>query len=446
MQTQSEATITVPPPDWRDFSPDQWQCIVSTARWLILSAVIRSGKTRTAAYAFLHRLKRDFRNPRIHAMSADEPIRYWVGAPTYRLNIPQKIYLVPKLIESGLIDTKAQGSMTVGTSVTKGGGAIHLVGNRLIEFVSLDTPDSLVGATVRAAWISEIARCEEKAVDETIGRMTNFADSWMVGDTSPFGRGWFYRRYIEPLTLGNLPNGELVQWSYESMLKWIESRYFTGAPFLFRSEFEARQKQLPSWMFRRDYLGLWENAVGQVYPNWSPVENVVANDADTMRKVGYRFYVAADLNSTQDNPAHWITFAHNPYTGQFHVHREHSMIVGLEPKLYVARLMETAKACGAKSIIPDPSMPVAIKYALEDGGYEVMPADPTIDTGLRRMSQLIGERMLTCDPSCENFQNEIAEYRFTVDKYGNSGTVPDKKKFDAHALDACRYAVMALSR
>lgn len=452
-QRRTRGPQVIGSPDWREFSPDQWRCIVSSVRYLIISAVIRSGKTRTAAKAFYHRLKRDYRSERIEALSREEPIRYWVGAPTYRLNIPQKIYLVPMLRDSGLIDWKAQGQMKVGASVTKGGGAVHLVGNRLIEFVSLDEADSLVGATVRAGWISEAARCDEKAVDEFLGRMGNFDDAWLVGDTSPYGRGWFYRRYIEPMMLNRFPDGELVQWSYDAILDWIDSPYFAGRPFLHRSEFETKRAQLPEWMFRRDYLGLWENATGQVYANWSP-KNVVARSLPYMRGQGFRLHLAADLNYTTENPACWLLLAHHPRTKAIHVLQEFQKYVGVDVSGYADALTACARQHGCESIVLDPSIQNAIKQRIAAHGFRVTGGTTKgsgeqtrkVVLGISQVSEMIGQGLLTAEPCCSNLFNEIAEYRWAVDKQGNATGEPDKHSFDPHRLDALRYAVLALSR
>jgi hypothetical protein len=437
-------SLDILPPDPSDFSPDQWDAVTSTARHLFLSAPIRTGKTRDTSEAFDQRVKRDFTNQFVNELARSEPIRYWVGAPTYKLNVPQKIYLVPMLKRLGLIDFKAQGGMTVGTNVTKGGGAIHLVNNRIIEFVSLDTPDSLVGATVRGGWISEIARCDEKSVDEFFGRMTNFDDSWLVADTSPYGKGWFYRRFIEPLRNGTYPNGQLVEWSYESILQWIESKWFKGRPFLHRAEFELKRQQLPTWMFRRDYLAIWESAVGQVYANWG-AENIVKRDPVKSIREGWRLHIAADLNATPEKPACWLLVAFHPATEAIHVVREYEKYVGIEFKGYADSLWECAREHRVDSVIVDPSIRVEIKERLRARGISVRNGNPSVDAGIRRVAEMIGGRLLTSEPDNVNLFNEFAEYRWKVDRQGEAMGEPDKKAFDPHRLDALRYAVMTLT-
>lgn len=92
---------------------------------------------------------------------------------------------------------------------------------------------------------------------------------------------------------------------------------------------------------------------------------------------------------------------------------------------------------GNKYVIADSAEPKTIDY-LATNGVRAVPTVKGADSINRGIRWLQGYEIII-DVRCQNFKNEIEQYHWKEDKYGNAMAIP----VDAnnHALDALRYAL-----
>lgn len=104
-------------------------------------------------------------------------------------------------------------------------------------------------------------------------------------------------------------------------------------------------------------------------------------------------------------------------------------------------LAEVAKEfVGKEYITCDSAEPKTIDY-LASRGINAVPAMKGADSINRGIRWLQGHKIII-DPKCQNFKNEIEQYHWQEDKYGNAMAKAVDK--DNHLLDALRYATEQL--
>lgn len=406
----------------------------SDARYTFAVAPARTGKTYGAAAAFIRKIFQDYRRfPHVFALG-DELI-YWVCGPTFEETIAQKRQL-RKFITPEMIDHSRQRGDREWENLKRGGGTLCLVGGRTITFKSGE--GGLVAERVRGIWMTEAARFSDKAWADLQARISNSdyeggpATSWLIADTTPYGRGWFYHEVVLRLAAGEFPDGAAFGWR------------FKDSPWVDPNEYEKKKQILPELFFRRDFDAEWVAPQGQVFSDFDEKLNVkVPHD---FPGPGWEPYIAADLNSAAEKPACYSVCWHHRESDRLHMQVELAAYVGIDLIEYPEVLVKEAKKRRDTLIVLDPSIRNEIKTAIQRGGAMCVDGLAAEDAGVRRLATLVKTRRLTVDPACKE---TIRQFFATVwsgnpDKKGLYHI--DKKKCDPHYLDGVRYLALWTER
>jgi hypothetical protein len=400
------------------------------SRFALAGAGVRTGKTYAAARKFLKRVLRESPTKRLRT--------YWVIGPTYDEVIAQKIELAD-LIPDHLVDWKRQKRDQRFRDIKTGTGKVHLKGGALIEFKSAGRPEGLVARKVDGVWWTEIARSKQAAWPNVRSRLSN-TNGWLIADTSPMGRCWFYTDVWKPALDGGFPGAGCHQWTA------------MDSPHIPDSEVQEARESLSPEFFKRDYEASWDSFSGQIYPSWSRQRHVEENHAP-----GARWILGADIN-TGEQPAAFVVCklwgAYVSPTGRklprIHVESEYYERIGLDYEGYAQTIadavMRHRRGGQLTRLVIDPSMHNEFKHQLRAAGVSPHNADNARMEGIRTVGSLLQIRsdespLLTVDPSCTNLMDEIEGYAWKRTSSGIITEEPDKSGAD-HLMDALRYACM----
>lgn len=420
--------------------PQQEDFIVSDARFVFAGAAVRTGKTYGAGRAFHRRFLRDYE------LLPNDALTYWCIAPTFELTVVMKAVLFgdgvnAPLIPEWMIDWQRQGNDRQYADLKRGGGKVCLIGGRTIAFKTADKPESLVADKVRGVWWTEIARSKYKAWPNVRSRLSNYPDSWLIADTSPMGRCWFYVELWDKAIRGELADAECFQWGA------------VDSPFVPREEIEAARRSLPPEFFRRDYEASWATFTGQIFSGFDRKVHML----DHCPFRSERQWVFADLNQTNDNPACWVEVNEGPEystqtftTSRIHVTRENQAHFGHDLEGYADAIQESYRRIRASGIVVDPSMPREFKLILERRGLKWLLGKNPLMRGIRVVGMHLhtqlpeGARALTMSKTCANLASEFEGWSWKTNPQGVVTETPDKDALDPHRLDALRYGIMSL--
>lgn len=214
--------------------------------------------------------------------------------------------------------------------------------------------------------------------------------------------------------------------------------------------YETTSRGKPDWWIRRYLEGSFENKEGLVYPNYS--ENIV-DDFTIPMHWERRFGADFGLN----NPTAFVALATDPKTGISYIYwthkqaqkpvNHHAEILNKHLKHIpygVIRAMVGDAAGGQKN---NDDMTSTFDHYMEYGIYW-QPSTKKLEDSIMKMFTYFGLGKLKIFRSCEDFIEEIEEYRYperSLDKVvKNEDTFEKPIKQNDHLLDAARYIVAEL--
>jgi len=411
------------------------------SRFTLAGAGVRSGKTIAGGWKSLVLMLKDAKRRKCKGN-----VVYKIGAPTYKLTRPAKRSLL-QFLDRSQVDGRAMGEKKLGLDPSAPGGIIHLKGGIEIEFVSTHNPDSLVGENVSGIWLDEVAQMHASALAEARQRLAN-TGGWLVATTSPRAGSPTHKQWVEPIRRGELENWGLHEWASAE------------SPYIPREEIEDAKRSMDPHWFARDWEASWESFKGQIYPHFDgAIHCAVQAEVD---RSGYRTFdrvvIGVDLNVSEDNPACFVvmrvkTDGRQTLTGRWlpeaHIAEEfYRYNVGLDVDGYARSIKQ---ACDRYQPLPvdvyvDPSAKL-LRNRLGELGVTVSPAKNDVADGIRCVASALHHGddyppLLTVDPNCTHWLSEVKSYRWVQDATGSSVDKPHKA--DDHAMDATRYAAMAI--
>lgn len=410
----------------------QQDFVYDDSRFCFAGAAVRTGKTHAAARKALRNIRRGYRD------HPEEPLEYWFVAPTYALTAVMK-KAFNEVLPMELVDWARQGDKELWRDTTRGGGSLCLLGGRTIHYRSADTPESLVGEKVHGVWWTEIARSKYAAWPNVRGRLSNYSDSWLIGDTSPMGRCWFYVDVWERIKKGEYEGGAAYEW------RAVDS------PFVPRAEIANARATLPPEFFRRDFEASWETFQGQIFAGFNRIKHM----RESCPFKPEQRWLAADLNTTAENPACFVEllFAAPVKRGEFtftpcYVAREHRIFCGLDFEKYAEALRVRYFADYCSGIVIDPSMHGDFKQMLRARNMAVTLGNNSVLPGIRNIGMHLHRDdqypMLTLNKTCQHLAGEFEGWSWKRNSAGVTTEEPDKNLLDPHLLDGLRYALMSV--
>jgi hypothetical protein len=417
------------------------------SQYSLCAAASRTGKTYGAADQFTARIAED-----LCVLPWEDEKLYWCVAPTHQLNAAQAKQL-KRLIPDFMIDwermyRRAKLHENWGARFGDGqGGVLYLIGNITIELRSAANPESLVAEKVRGIWITEIARIKWSAWSNIVERLSNYSDSWLIGDTTPVGHNWFYREVWEKAERGEFVGASIHHWTaYDS-------------PYVAPEKIEAAKVNLSPEFFARGFLASFGAFYGKIYTAWTDSEKHVVNGCPFRPK---KVIVSADLNANTERPAAFGEFlVGGKYVDpsreewdRMHLAREFYRPIGLDYETYADEIAASVRRwrmagyteeTGTLEVIIDPSAHNAFKKMLRDRGVTPHNANNDVKQGIMTFGGAMvikGDApIFTIDKRCKNFPREVNGYSWKVNANGVALEEPDKT-LDDHLLDCGRYAAM----
>lgn len=407
-------------------------------RWILIGAASRTGKTFVGARIFVFKLLADYL-----LLPWGEEREYWCIAPTYDDCRAQKLELL-KLIPRWMVDTAKQGGKGEFFDESHGRGVLFLIGGVTIMLKSAERPERLVAFKLRGIWWTEIARSKIAAWPNVYARLSNYADSWFVADTSPLGHCWFYQDVWKAAKEGRFDNASVHEW------KAVDS------PYVPRSVIEeARQNLMPAF-FKREFEASWDAFVGQIYD--------ISREVHERKVCPFRAdfaVIAADINTTSSHPAEFL-WAFGQGEGKKRrgwVAGCYQKVIGLDYDIYAAdiaaKYFELKRHIGKVEVRIDPSFHNAFKAKLramnvpiQNAYNEVLPtvrmlgsaliAKPLDDVDRTGRPMWAEYPALTFSPAAYPVLEQIAGMKWTT---GSDGVVRDvvDKGADDGWHDSARY-------
>lgn len=432
-----------------DKCPPQRAPMKSKARFIVMVAGTRGGKSRTAAKKFFARILRDHKNPSVKCRVASgvgkdrrPRLHYWVVAPTSDLLKEPKRYLFETIPPEAYLDPRRPINHE---------NQMWLKGDILIEFRSADNPFRLVSVGLNGMWIDEAARVKAEAwVGNLYGRLTDF-DGWALFSSTPLGQNWLYEEIYRKGDADDIKYDA----AYASFL-WHTADNLT----ISRETVDAARKNLPARYFKREYEADFSAFLGNVYDEFDEKVHVITESQLRyeygwgMRPLKELFKrVVAGIDWGWTSPGAIIVIGD---TGSERIvleesYAEHRQVFNPhdEANTWVGHAKRLRDKWGIGNFIPDPSEPQFI-FDFSRSGLPILGAINDIGYGIRRVSEQMhpvnGKPKLRIIDTCKNLIREKKSYVWDSHRGSESfKELPAPRQSD-HGLDAERYAIVELVR
>lgn len=461
---------------WANYKPHtkQIQFHKSKARFKVLLAGRRSGKTYAAAREFVRRILQDHAraakvgriwDPGDRDEQTGEPkplLHYWAVAPSHPIGKVQRREVFDVLKGKKLV-----------ASYVRTRGELWLHGGILVEFKSAEDPDSLVGAGLHGMWIDEAARLKPDAWTGNLQPTLADNQGWGLFSTTPLGRNWFDEEIVrraDPEDIIKDPDYDLFQFT---------SLDNTTKPGL-AEEVEKAKTRLPRRYFLREYMASRDAFAGQIYDEFSrsthvvPLQKAPFYDADPAKMAAkakkhfVKFVIGKDWGFSEGHPGVSVLFGitrprdpKDPTSVEFWALEEiyeHTW----RTLNWIEADRALVKRYGVAQIWAPHDRPDLVKeYRL--AGLPIKQGAVNVAPGIEAMATLIHyeaddkgkvitqPRFFVLDRAqgagrtdyrgCPNLIRETSGYRWAVNSDGSARAEEKPLKQDDHAPDAARVAV-----
>lgn len=363
---------------------------------------------------------------------------FWVVAPTTPLNVHVHRY-IQALCPKELIDRVYD-------------DAIWLKPDLLIEFKSAERPDLLVGASVSGLLLDEACRIKADSWNGALqGRIAD-TGGWALMASSPTGgrNNWIYSDFVSRSGTHDI---EAFSW------KTIDN---TAVPSLVAEAAAAKERMPPAW-YAREFEASFDSFGGAIYEEFRDETHVLSEaafrlefglgsapfTADAMRRIFRRVVAGVDFGWTK--PGAMVVIGHlgdarmvvldESYAAQRPINGEPDMVT------WVSEGKRLQQRWGVEAFYCDTEDPAAIRD-LSTAGLPATGAWKNVYLGIRRVSEGLhvvnGKPGLRVMESCVNMIREKRNYQWKALRDQSGFTEEPADNQDDHALDAERYAVVAL--
>lgn len=396
----------------------------SQARFTLVCAGRRAGKTYACAVEFLHRIYRTIGTDGGRAGSGAEvfvrrPRRcYQVLAPSYELLREPQRYIFDCLTP-GVLQLVAEGRVAGWRAQER---RLWLPGDAEIQFRTAEDPLMLVGARLDGVWLDEVARMKADAWQFLRPALSD-AGGWMLASTTPLGRNWVYDTLHRRGT-----DGDPIRDPEYASISWPTA----SNPHIDPAEIAQARRDLPATVFRREYEASFAAFEGQVY------EGVRGEEFEVLR---YREVVAGiDWGYAH---AGAVVVVGVRADGVYDVLDE-AYAAGRPLPAWVQTCRELVARWNIRRFYADPSAPMLITE-MRRAGPPVVAADNDVWEGIQAVQSLLHRKQLRVHARCKNLLREMEGYAWQRDR--REGALREEPaKHDDDACDALRYALREQTR
>lgn len=431
------------------FHPGQTRAWRSTARFLLVLAGTRSGKTSWSPW-WLHR-----------EVKAKGPGDYLLCAPTFKLLDKAAVpYLSDALgVKLGL--GKLVGGAQGRFEVSKRGewslwGAAQDRPTRVV-FGHADEPDSLEAAQYKGAVCDEAGQKKFKQESwEAIQRRLAIDQGRALFPTTPYSLNWLKteihdraKRYADAYRKGLPFNAVDADYDCVNFVS-IDNPAFP------LDEWERAKATLPRWRFDLFYRGIFTRPAGAVYDCFDPETMVVP---DFMIPPEWPRTVACDFGAPN-----WASLfiAENPADKKLYVYREYRPLESKTMADHIRAMRQTEGECRRKWGLPwtqeqaDHWLPgLCVGGAKAEGQWRLdmaaagwpvhEPDQPSVENQIARAYAAFVEGTLFITDTCPMLISDVQTISRPVDESGMVlDGIDDEHLF--HSAAALRYGISYLRR
>jgi len=411
--------------------------INSTARFEVVAAGIRGGKTMGATVKTLRRIYQDLadgkgKKPSGTGRRRQPRLLYWAVAPTSQHTVHVHRYVTqfcpPELIERIYED------------------AIWLRPDILIELKTAERPDLLVGASVNGALVDEACRCKAGTWPNIRGRLAD-TGGWCIFASSPLGgrNNWVYQEVVSKVGID--PHVASFWWRTEDN------------PYIPREEVDHARATQPAAWFKRDWEASWDSFGGAIYEEFR--DEIHVTDEQRFR---FEFGLGnRPLRECFNRVISIIDFGHVANGCMLTIGElgDRNWVVleevygpGIRPisgssRTWLGECQRVGRDLGVREFFGDPEDAGAL-FDLRNNGVPIRAANKQVYTGIRRVASAIHVDDRTRKPGLRIFKNcvntirEIRNYQWKPNREQTGFLEEPAPNQDDHAMDCLRYGAMEL--
>jgi phage FluMu gp28-like protein len=245
--------------------PSQKEFLLSTARFKVISAGRRFGKTIAALNWLLE-----------GALNHRGWNSMWV-APTYR----QGRYAFKRLMSA----LRLSGGMSIISRVSESDMVIEFINHSSISFRTAENYDNLRAEGINRLVIDEAARIPKAAWEEVLRPAISDTGGDVMFISTPKGRNWFYHLWL----MGKNPEfPDYQSWRFDS----------SDNPKIRPEDIELARKTLPENVFKQEFMAEFIEEAGEVVPNVDV--SIVLPELIARKEPGHQYYGGIDLARKRD--------------------------------------------------------------------------------------------------------------------------------------------------
>jgi Terminase large subunit, T4likevirus-type, N-terminal len=427
------------------FHPGQWEAYNSDARFTLILAGTRGGKTVTGPWWLLK------------VMRQKGPGEYLCAAPTYKL-LKKGIY---KALRRVLVGEMRLGSIIGGAEgefrfSREGFGRVwpdHSYDDEAkIAFGHAANPDSLEAAEYKAAWLDEPGQRGFPLESwEAIQRRLAIDEGPALLTTTPYViQHWVKEQIHDPAT--RVERGVAMPGDEDYKVVRFKS---TMNPAFPKAEYDRAKALLPDWKFGLFYDGRFTRPAGAVYDCWDAETMVVPPHeppAHAKRYVGIDFgapnfaavFLYTEPGPELDGPP-TRAGAQPRLPDRLTVYREYRPQEARSIGDHVAA-MRALEPNYVHHCVGGAMSEEQWRIDFADAGWPIAaPDQPEVEVGIDRVYACIKQGLFRVTADCPFLIEDLGSYSRAVDEAGNVlNDLLDKEL--AHSADALRYIVGWLNR
>ena len=297
--------------------------------------------------------------------------------------------------------------------------------NRQILFCGLDDPEKVKSITPQDGVLerifieeaTEVKRDSYLQLKKRLRGRSAHSKHILMAFNPILKSHWIYKDFF-----GKWEDGKN---KYEDKDVTILKTTYKDNLFLTKADRELLENETDPYFYNVYTLGNWGVLGHVIFKNWR-VENLkeLIPKFDKIRN-GMDFGYSSDPNAL-------IKTHIDKAQKKLYVYNEHYQAGMSDDEL----VRVSAKLFGREYVTCDSAEPKTIDYLVMHG-INAIPAVKGSDSILRGIRYLQGYEIII-HTECQNFKNEIEQYHWKEDKYGNAMADPVDK--DNHLMDALRYA------
>ncbi|GAA2648514.1 terminase large subunit domain-containing protein [Paractinoplanes durhamensis] len=436
----------------------QREVLESQARYQVVSAGRRAGKTQMGAYRVLPEWFRALRDRDI-LKARGHRREFWIVGPEY--SDAEKEFRVTwdalkrlgVAFETGSANTPQSGTMRI----------VSLDGRFVVEAKSAKYPETLVGEGLSGVVLAEAAKLKRSVWDRFVRPTLADFGGWAVFTSTPEGRNWFYDLWAA----GQDPTRP--EWASWRAPAWVNPHVYRSPtdPTALATLAELRDAgQLPyprhltdkvnpevlemflsmsAEAFDQEIAAQFNTYVGRVFKGFN--EEVHVTNQDFIP--GWYTYAAADFGFT--NPFVWLVLQVDPHRERVHIVREYYETGRTTEEAAVEIEARGLTPPGLLGFFPDPAEPDrAAELVQRLRLRRFSPGSLTIADRIEWIRRKLGAQFplehartspgLTINRRCLNTIREFNAYRYpdTATSAADRGRAPSEnpKKVDDHTIEA----------